>query len=367
VNIDLSPRVAVRAGGAVVVLVSLALGSCATPPADPAARVEFEQTNDPLEPLNRKTFALNEFLDHAVFRPGAKVYVAVVPEDARKAIHRVLDNMKEPTLFFNNMLQGEFKRAEITLGRFLVNSTVGFGGMVDVMTLSGIERQPADFGQTLYVWGVGSGPYLILPILGPTNPRDAIGSTVDSYADPFTILANDHGVTELTTSRLVVGGIEERARVLDVLDDLEKNSVDFYAQMRSLTQQHREAELRHGKAPDTVPGLYDDPDQGAPPSTSPSPARPGAATGGVQQTAALPTASPRPRPMATSRAPAKPGPAASAAKQAAPVEPDARSAAIPSPSSPAAVILAGATNGTRQTAMAPPTTSGLDFDENPFR
>ena len=263
--------VALAVGG---VLGASLLAGCATPPTDPAELAQFEHNNDPLEPLNRKTFAFNQFVDHALLRPAAVAYVTAVPDDARHAVHRVLDNMKEPTLFFNNVLQGEFQRAATTLGRFVVNSTVGFGGLVDVATLSGIERQPADFGQTLYVWGVGSGPYLILPILGPSNPRDAIGGGVDSYADPFTILAKNEDITELLTYRFVVGGIDERAGVLDILDDLEKNSVDFYAQLRSLSQQNREAELHHGKAPDATPspGLYDDP--GAAPAKSAPPAKP---------------------------------------------------------------------------------------------
>jgi len=246
------------------VLLGSALFGCATPPSDPAARAAFEQANDPLEPLNRKTFAFNQIVDHALLRPVAQAYVFVVPRDARTAIHHVLDNMKEPTLFFNNVLQGEFRRAEITFERFLVNSTVGLGGMVDVMALSGIERQPADFGQTLYVWGVGSGPYLVLPILGPSNPRDAIGGGVDSYADPFTILAKNDEINDLLIDRFIVGGVEDRAEVLDTLDDLEKNSLDYYAQLRSLSQQHRAAELHHGAAPDAAPDLYNDPGQTQP-------------------------------------------------------------------------------------------------------
>jgi phospholipid-binding lipoprotein MlaA len=283
VNITLSFRAIGHRTVVAVMLVGGMLWGCATPPTEPTARAAFEQTNDPLEPLNRKTFELNQFLDHTLFRPAAKVYVAVVPDDARKAVHHVLDNMKEPTLFFNNLLQGEFKRAELTLGRFIVNTTVGFGGMVDVMSLSGVERQNADFGQTMYVWGVPSGPYLVLPIMGPTDPRDAVGSTIDSYADPATILANDYGITDLTTVRFIVGGVEDRAKVLGVLDDLEKNSVDFYAEMRSLWQQHRDAELHRSKAPDTVPGLYDDPDQ---PSELPPPAKPSATTAPAGQVAA---------------------------------------------------------------------------------
>jgi phospholipid-binding lipoprotein MlaA len=282
-------RVIGRWLGIAALVAASALAGCATPPSDPIEREQFVHNNDPLEPLNRKTFAFNQFVDHTVLRPVAEAYVAVLPDDARRAIHRVLDNMKEPTLFFNNVLQGEFERAKITLGRFLVNSTVGFGGLVDVATLSGMERQPADFGQTLYSWGVPSGPYLILPILGPSNPRDAIGGGVDSYADPFTIMAKNEDITELLTYRFIIGGIDERAGVLDVLDDLEKNSVDFYAQLRSLSQQHRDAELHHGKAPDTVPGLYDDP--GAPKPAA-KPAASGAPGRQAAQTAAAPAARP---------------------------------------------------------------------------
>jgi phospholipid-binding lipoprotein MlaA len=274
VSIFVPFRVAGRwLGIAALVVASALLGACATPPSDPAERAQFIHNNDPLEPLNRKTFALNQFLDQMLFKPAAQTYLAVVPGDARTAVHHMLDNMKEPTLAFNNLLQGEFKRAGISVGRLIVNSTIGFGGMVDVMALSGVARQPADFGQTMYLWGVNSGPYLILPILGPTDARDAVGSAVDSYDDPFTILANEYGITELTTSRFIVGGVEERAKVMDELDDLEKNSVDFYAQMRSLWQQHRDAELRRGKAPDAAPGLYDDPGAG---KTAPAPAAPAA-------------------------------------------------------------------------------------------
>jgi phospholipid-binding lipoprotein MlaA len=270
VNIALPLRAAFRHAGGAALLLAAVLGGCATPPTDPADRAVWEQNNDPLEPINRKIFAVNMALDHAVFRPVAKAYVVVVPDDGRAAVHHLLDNLKEPTVFFDNLLQGEVKRAGITLGRFLINSTVGFGGIVDVATMTGIERQPADFGQTLYVWGIKSGPYLILPVFGPSNARDAIGQGVDSYADPFTVWANDHGITELTTARLIAGGLDDRAQVLDILDDLEKNSVDFYAQLRSMAQQNREAELRHGKAPAQTPSLYSDPAPAATPAPQPT-------------------------------------------------------------------------------------------------
>jgi phospholipid-binding lipoprotein MlaA len=254
-----------------------ALAGCATPPTDMTERALFEQNNDPLEPLNRNIFDVNQLVDRIVIEPAAKVYVAVLPEFGRDAIHRVLDNMKEPTLFFNNVLQGEFERAGITLGRFTANTTLGLVGLFDVATDWGLKRQPADFGQTLYTWGFDSGPYLILPLLGPSNPRDAIGLGIDSYSDPFTILATTHGLEELTNARLIAGGLDQRAGVIDILDELQKNSLDFYAQLRSLSQQRRTAELHRGAVPDPGTDFYLDPNAppvepgkpAAPPSTAP--------------------------------------------------------------------------------------------------
>ena len=327
--------------GGVVLFVAAALAGCATPPTDPAERAAFVQNNDPLEPLNRKVLDVNQFVDRILFRPVAKAYVFAVPEDGQAAIHHVLDNMKEPTLFFNHALQGEFKRAGITLGRFVVNSTVGLGGIVDVMAKNGVERQPADFGQTLFVWGIPSGPYLVLPILGPSNPRDAGGSLVDSYADPFTILANANGVTELTTARLVSGGIDLRAQVLDVLDDLQKNSVDFYAQLRSLSQQHRAAELTHGSTPDATPSLYNDPGSPAPvpnpapPATSvkPPPATSKPPPASRAPAALTPAAAPTPPAATVSAPPAAPVPAPPAAIAPTPIlpSPAPAPAAFPDP------------------------------------
>src|SRR3984957_19764826 len=121
----LSFRVTGRWVGLVAIIATGALYGCATPPSDSAGRAAFVQNNDPLEPLNRKTLAFNQFLDKIIFRPAAKTYVAVLPGDARAAIHHVLDNMKEPTLFFNNLRQGDFKGAEISAGRFFERTAQG--------------------------------------------------------------------------------------------------------------------------------------------------------------------------------------------------------------------------------------------------
>jgi len=248
---------------------------CATPPGNPAARAAFEQANDPLEPVNRKILDFNMFLDRILLKPVTKVYIAILPESARDAVERALDNMKQPVVVINNALQGRPSHAGIAAGRFLVNSTVGLAGFVDVAKSWGLDKQSGDFGQTLYVWGFPSGPYLVLPVLGPSNPRDGLGMAADSYIDPFSYLASAEGLDDIQITRYVLDGIGQRARVIDVLDDLQKHSLDFYAQLRSLSQQHRAAELRHGAAPPPAPNFYDVPDtskptpKGSPPTAPP--------------------------------------------------------------------------------------------------
>ncbi|MBV9828341.1 MAG: VacJ family lipoprotein [Alphaproteobacteria bacterium] len=245
-----------------------ALSGCATPPSDPAERAVFDQNNDPLEPLNRKTLEANLFLDRILLKPATKIYIAILPDQARDAVKRALDNMKEPVVVINNMLQGEIIRAGKSAGRFVINSTAGVGGLYDVAEHLGLDKQNGDFGQTLYVWGFPDGPYLVLPLLGPSNPRDAAGMGIDAYIDPFSYLATAADLDEMQITRFVVDGIDQRARVIDVLDDLQKNSLDFYAELRSLSQQHRASELRHGEAATPSANFYDDPVK--PPVTAPS-------------------------------------------------------------------------------------------------
>jgi len=267
---------------AMALCIAMLLSGCAQRNAEPAVSAALDQPDDPLEPVNRQIFDFNQFVDRILLKPLAQGYVAVVPDEGRDALRRVLDNMKEPTTFFNNALQGEFESAGVTVGRFAINTTVGLVGIVDVATKVGLKRQPADFGQTLYVWGFPQGPYLILPILGPSNPRDAIGMGIDSYADPLSLMARIRGFEELSIGRFVANGIDERARALDILDDLQKNSLDFYAQLRSLSQQHRNADLRRGAALNPDANFYADPgtSNATPPPIFPaaSPAAPPVAT-----------------------------------------------------------------------------------------
>ena len=239
----------------------LAMSACATPPSDPVARAEFERTNDPLEPMNREILDFNLFVDRILIKPVAIGYRTVVPSYARDRMRNFLDNLNEPVIFINDSLQGEFSRAHTTFARFLFNTTFGGGGLWDrASTEIGLEKQSGDFGQTLYVWGVPDGPYLVLPIFGPSNPRDAAGIVVDSYMDPWGYVAAQNGNRFTGVYRWLAQGIDERTRNIESFDEIQKNAIDLYAQLRSLWRQHRASELRHGEsAPIEDEDLYTDP------------------------------------------------------------------------------------------------------------
>lgn len=234
----------------------LAVTGCATAPTDPAARAEFEQANDPFEPANRYFFEVNRFLDFIAFRPISDIYRTVVPELVRKRVDGVLANMGEPLTAGNTLLQGRFNDTGTTVARFAVNSVLGVGGMFDVASDFGLEEQRADFGQTLYTYGVDSGPYLVLPVFGPSNFRDAVGMGVDSVADPVGIAFSAADLPEANYSRAGVAGISQRSKAIEQLDTLEKTSVDFYSQMRSIMQQRRNAQLRGERVADYNYDIY---------------------------------------------------------------------------------------------------------------
>ena len=227
--------------------VLLTVSACTTPPEDPEARAEYDAINDPLEPANRAIFEFNRGIDTVLFKPLAKAYL-LLPDDARDAVHNAVVNISGPVDFGNALLQGDMERAGNALGRFLINTTIGIGGLFDAATAIGIPSIEEDFGQTLAVWGSSSGPYIVIPIFGPSNPRDIAGRIVDSFMDPLNYVVSD-GDEFFDTYSLVRGGIEgidERSRVIDVLDDIEANSLDFYATIRSLHRQRREDQIRNG-------------------------------------------------------------------------------------------------------------------------
>ncbi|BBK38951.1 hypothetical protein STAQ_40290 [Allostella sp. ATCC 35155] len=217
---------------------------CATPPQDPEDRAQWEEENDPLEPLNREIFAVNRVIDGLLIKPAAMIYRGVVPEEGRDAIRNVLGNLKEPVYAANHLLQGDLGGAGDAVARFAVNTTVGVAGIMQPSADMGLPRQPNDFGKTLHIWGTGEGPYLVLPLLGPSNPRDTAGLVADALMDPFMWAASANDMNWITYTRTGLDILDRRAQVIDTLDDIERNSLDFYAQIRTLTKQRRTEELR---------------------------------------------------------------------------------------------------------------------------
>ncbi len=231
------------------------ISSCATAPDpnNPEAIAEYTQINDPLEPTNRVIFALNRAIDAAILKPLAKLYRDYTPKFFQDAIGNALANLRTPVVLANDVLQGEGKRARTTLARFAVNSTVGLGGIVDVASEMGLPRHAEDFGQTLAVWGVPEGPYLMLPLFGPSNPRDLVGLVADFVADPINWYAGNTGQEFITYSRTGATGVDARATYMKELDDLERASLDYYAAIRSLYRQRRADEIRNGRGSSNTP------------------------------------------------------------------------------------------------------------------
>jgi len=220
-------RVCVR--WAIASLLLVFVGACASAPRDASLPV-----SDPNEQTNRQILAANQ----AVLSPVAEVVKAVTPGPVRNRLHDLNSNLKEPRIFLNNVLQLRFDAALHTAGRFIVNSTFGIGGLVDLASMEGLPQESGDFGQTLFVWGVSEGPYVMRPYLGPSTLRDAVGSTVDLFGDPLGMLIGTQlGVAIATTSL-------DAAVRLSELKQAEDSSIDFYSFLRSGYYQTRRAQLR---------------------------------------------------------------------------------------------------------------------------
>ena len=254
---------------------------------------------DPLERVNRTILDINTVADDSIFRPVAETYRAVLPEFGRLRIRAFLDNLGEPLIFANNLLQLRFEAAGTTLGRFAMNTTLGGAGLFDVATAQGLARQSGDFGQTLARYGLENGPYLMLPVTGPSNLRDAAGDVVDGFGNPLLLalgpVFSAYTLGVLNTSRGTLGGIDLRAENLDTLDILRADSLDYYARLRSVVRQRRDAELMALGRPSALETL-DDPGQ-TPPALPPALDDPGTAS------APAPAAS-APRPPTPPRLPA---------------------------------------------------------------
>ncbi|UCH74976.1 MAG: VacJ family lipoprotein [Rhodospirillales bacterium] len=232
----------------------LALSACATRPTDPEELAYFNELNDPLEPMNRAIFEFNQVVDRALLRPLAIGYRTVLPRGVRAAVRNFINNLEAPVVLINDLLQGEGLRARDTVGRFTTNTILGLGGLIDIATDAGIPYHDEDFGQTLAVWGFDSGPYLILPLYGPSNIRDTAGLAGDIVLDPVGYyIRREHGLTG-SVIRYTVDTVDWRAANLELIDELRRSSIDFYAATRSAYRQQRANEIRNGRFDADDPG-----------------------------------------------------------------------------------------------------------------
>ena len=229
------------------------LGGCATNDAQSqsqeaksnAAVVDTSDPRDPLEPVNREIWDFNwDVLDAYILRPITVTYVTVMPQPARTGLVNITDNLQEPANFLNNMFQGKVDDGLDSLARFLINTTVGLVGTFDVASKIGIERKREQFGETLAVWGLDTGPFLMLPFLGPSDPRSFTGDYVDGFAFPMSLLEGS-----VNLARIGISVLETRAQLLDQEAQLEQ-SVDDYAFVKNAYFENLEFRVTDGKSGD---------------------------------------------------------------------------------------------------------------------
>lgn len=216
------------------------LASCANSQ-DQSVMDGSAEISDPFESTNRAIFKFNNAVDDNVLHPVLKGYRYVTPKEARNGLNNFLTNLKSPVLFANQVLQGDVDGAGNVLFRATVNTLIGVGGLFDVAGGEGYKHEPEDFGQTLAVWGLDHGPYLVVPIIGPSSARDYIGYIVDGFADPLRWYLFNINEEEIYYAKVAVDYLTLREQLMDVLEELESSSIDYYAATRSIYYQRREA------------------------------------------------------------------------------------------------------------------------------
>ena len=222
-----------------VLVAALGLAGCAGAPAD---RDPADGIYDPYEERNRKVHAFNKKLDTGVVRPAAQAYTTVMPDEFEDSIGNFATNLGRPSDMTNSLFQGDLRGLGLSTVRFVINSTLGFGGLFDVATDFGIEDHETDFGETLHVWGVKEGAYLELPLIGPSTQRDRAGRIVDLFTNPLSYVLDDPESYYSPASR-VASGLGQRARFGDTIDSILYDSADSYAQARLIYLQNRRFEL----------------------------------------------------------------------------------------------------------------------------
>ena len=228
-----------------IIFTFLFVANCSVNKTSKSITNEAPLAQDPWENFNRGTFAFNKVFDKYLLAPLAKGYRIILPGEVRTGIRNFFSNLKEPWTSINAALQGDLKNSGLSIVRFGLNTTIGLLGIFDVASSLGLEKQKEDFGQTLAVYGVGSGPYLVLPLLGPSTVRDAIGKVTGIIADPVTIALNKDGKDEWLWIGTAIKGIDFREQNLEKIDNLEATSVDFYATIRSLYLERRNRMIRN--------------------------------------------------------------------------------------------------------------------------
>ncbi len=203
-----------------------------------------DEIYDPLEPINRAIFSFNNVADKIILEPAAKGYKKL-PSPLQSGISNFLSNLRAPLVVVNQLLQGQGENAAQSTGRFLVNSTVGIFGLFDVADKIGLEEKEEDFGQTLATWGIGDGFYIVLPLFGPSNLRDTTGMIMTMATDPINAYAVSQGEAWMVPMRIATNAVDQRSKIIDEVNALRDNSLDYYAAVRSSYYQNRNAAINN--------------------------------------------------------------------------------------------------------------------------
>ena len=201
-----------------------------------------DEIYDPLEGINRAVFGFNNVTDKIILEPAAKGYKKL-PTPIQSGIGNFIKNLKLPLVAVNQLLQGQGKNAVESTGRFFINSTIGIFGLIDVADNVGLEQKEEDFGQTLATWGVGDGFYIVLPLFGPSNIRDTAGMVMTMMTDPVNAYATNQGEAWAIPIRTAANAVDQRSKIIDEVNALRDNSVDYYAAVRSSYYQNRKAAI----------------------------------------------------------------------------------------------------------------------------
>jgi phospholipid-binding lipoprotein MlaA len=207
---------------------------------------------DPIEGVNRYFFEVNRFLDEIALKPAAAWY-GMLPQGARTGVGNALGNLRTPWTVVNDGLQGEGTRAGTAIARFFINTFIGFFGVFDPAKDMGLVHHDEDAGQTLAVWGVDDGPYVMLPLLGSSNGRDIIGIVVDAFLDPFNIVSRGADANWAPMVRAGTTAVHQRDANAQQIEDVQRSSTDLYATVRRVTVERRRSEIRNTSAGSSLP------------------------------------------------------------------------------------------------------------------